>query len=63
MNRIVELKSMANRIIAMRQELFNALKARNTPLPNGQPGEWTHIVNQIGMFSFTGLTRMFFVMC
>lgn len=53
---IAELKGMANRIIAMRKELFNALKSRGTPLPNGQPGEWNHIVNQIGMFSFTGLT-------
>jgi len=53
---IQELKGMASRIIAMRQELFNALKARGTPLPNGQPGEWHHIVDQIGMFSFTGLT-------
>jgi len=53
---IQELKQMASRIISMRHELFNALKARGTPLPNGQPGEWHHIVNQIGMFSFTGLT-------
>eukprot|EP00026_Physarum_polycephalum_P008535 Phypoly_transcript_08623.p1 GENE.Phypoly_transcript_08623~~Phypoly_transcript_08623.p1 ORF type:complete len:419 (+),score=88.08 Phypoly_transcript_08623:52-1308(+) len=53
---VVELKGMANRIIEMRQELCKALKTRGTPLPNGQPGEWTHIVNQIGMFSFTGLT-------
>jgi len=53
---IRELKGMASRIIAMRTELFNALKARGTPLPNGQSGEWVHITNQIGMFSFTGLS-------
>jgi len=51
-----ELKQMAGRIVEMRHDLFNALKAKNTPLPNGQPGEWRHITDQIGMFSFTGLT-------
>jgi aspartate aminotransferase, cytoplasmic len=33
------------------QELFNALQAL------GVPGDWNHILNQIGMFSFTGLTK------
>ncbi|KAL3696196.1 hypothetical protein R1sor_010272 [Riccia sorocarpa] len=47
----VELKSMADRIISMRHELFEALKARQTP------GNWEHILNQIGMFTFTGLSR------
>ncbi|XP_021894948.1 aspartate aminotransferase, cytoplasmic [Carica papaya] len=45
----VELKAMADRIISMRQQLFDALRARGTP------GEWTHIIKQIGMFTFTGL--------
>eukprot|EP01116_Phalansterium_solitarium_P005914 TRINITY_DN1818_c0_g1_i2.p1 TRINITY_DN1818_c0_g1~~TRINITY_DN1818_c0_g1_i2.p1 ORF type:complete len:456 (+),score=136.20 TRINITY_DN1818_c0_g1_i2:122-1489(+) len=45
-----ELKSMADRIIRMRQLLLDALVANSTP------GNWQHIVNQIGMFSFTGLS-------
>ncbi|KAK3845640.1 MAG: aspartate aminotransferase [Linnemannia gamsii] len=44
------LSSMANRIIGMRQALFDEL----TEL--GTPGTWNHIVDQIGMFSFTALT-------
>lgn len=46
----VELKGMADRIIRMRQKLVDALRAA------GAPGGWHHVVNQIGMFSFTGLT-------
>ncbi|KAG9119003.1 Aspartate aminotransferase, cytoplasmic [Ceratobasidium sp. 392] len=46
-----DIKTMAHRIIAMRDELYailtNELKT---------PGKWNHIVDQIGMFSFTGLT-------
>ncbi|KQK09840.1 aspartate aminotransferase, cytoplasmic [Brachypodium distachyon] len=45
----IELKGMANRIISMRQQLFNALNIRGTP------GDWSHIIKQIGMFTFTGL--------
>lgn len=45
-----ELKIMSGRIISMRQALFNELKRLGTP------GDWTHIVSQIGMFSYTGLT-------
>lgn len=44
-----ELKLMADRIISMRQELFDALKTKGTP------GDWSHIIKQIGMFTFTGL--------
>eukprot|EP00002_Diphylleia_rotans_P001573 TRINITY_DN1086_c0_g1_i1.p1 TRINITY_DN1086_c0_g1~~TRINITY_DN1086_c0_g1_i1.p1 ORF type:complete len:408 (+),score=108.20 TRINITY_DN1086_c0_g1_i1:71-1294(+) len=44
-----EVKGMADRINLMRQELFNALKT------NGTPGDWSHVLTQIGMFSFTGL--------
>ncbi|GMN39929.1 hypothetical protein TIFTF001_009166 [Ficus carica] len=45
----IELKAMADRIISMRQQLFDALRARGTP------GDWSHIIKQIGMFTFTGL--------
>jgi aspartate aminotransferase len=46
----VQLKSMADRIISMRTALKGAL------LELGTPGNWDHITDQIGMFSFTGLT-------
>ncbi|GAB4837259.1 Aspartate aminotransferase 3, chloroplastic [Ancistrocladus abbreviatus] len=46
----MELKAMADRIISMRQKLFDALCARGTP------GDWSHIIKQIGMFTFTGLS-------
>ncbi|CAN0900133.1 Aspartate aminotransferase, cytoplasmic [Linum grandiflorum] len=45
----VELKAMADRILSMRQQLFDALSTRGTP------GDWSHILKQIGMFTFTGL--------
>ncbi|RDX79522.1 Aspartate aminotransferase 1 [Mucuna pruriens] len=45
----IELKGMADRIINMRQQLFDALNSRGTP------GDWSHIIKQIGMFTFTGL--------
>ncbi|KAL0327550.1 UNVERIFIED_CONTAM: Aspartate aminotransferase 3, chloroplastic [Sesamum angustifolium] len=45
----IELKAMADRIICMRQQLFDALRSRATP------GDWSHIIKQIGMFTFTGL--------
>jgi len=44
------LKSMAHRIIEMRRLLFDELTRLKTP------GSWNHIVDQIGMFSFTGLS-------
>lgn len=46
----LELKAMADRIITMRKQLFDALCARGTP------GDWSHIIKQIGMFTFTGLS-------
>ncbi|XP_020574476.1 aspartate aminotransferase, cytoplasmic [Phalaenopsis equestris] len=46
---MVELKMMADRIISMRKQLFDTLHERGTP------GDWSHIVKQIGMFTFTGL--------
>ncbi|CAA6672885.1 unnamed protein product [Spirodela intermedia] len=45
----IELKAMADRIISMRTQLHEALLARGTP------GDWSHIIKQIGMFTFTGL--------
>nr|AIT70254.1 aspartate aminotransferase [Grateloupia livida] len=45
-----ELLKMSGRIKEMRLRLRDALIA------NGAPGKWDHIVSQIGMFSYTGLT-------
>jgi len=45
-----ELILMSGRIIEMRHLLHEALVSRGTP------GNWSHIVSQIGMFSYTGLT-------
>ncbi|QRV86060.1 aminotransferase class I and II protein [Ceratobasidium sp. AG-Ba] len=46
-----DIKTMAHRIIAMRDELYKIL---TNDLKT--PGTWNHITDQIGMFSFTGLT-------
>jgi aspartate aminotransferase len=46
----IQLESMATRIIFMRKELLKHFLELKTP------GTWTHIVSQIGMFSFTGLS-------
>ena len=51
LSRCDNMTTMSDRIRSMREELYQALKA------NGTPGSWSHIVQQIGMFSFTGLTR------
>ena len=45
---LTEVKKMADRIITMREQLFNLLIELKTP------GKWDHIKTQIGMFSFTG---------
>jgi aspartate/tyrosine/aromatic aminotransferase len=45
-----ELKVMSGRIFAMRQALYNQLKKLGTP------GTWEHVITQIGMFTFLGLT-------
>ncbi|TCD60529.1 Aspartate aminotransferase, cytoplasmic [Steccherinum ochraceum] len=45
-----DIRTMANRIIAMRKELHRLLTEELKT-----PGNWDHIVNQIGMFSFTGI--------
>ncbi len=44
------IQTMANRIIAMRAGLRERLEKLGTP------GRWDHITEQIGMFSFTGLS-------
>merc|ERR1711988_977024 len=46
-----ELKFMSDRILQMRDMLRKALESKGTP------GTWNHITDQIGMFSFTGLTQ------
>ncbi|XP_051504436.1 aspartate aminotransferase, cytoplasmic-like [Myxocyprinus asiaticus] len=43
------VKTMADRVLLMRAQLKEKLKALGTP------GIWEHITEQIGMFSFTGL--------
>lgn len=45
-----DLAVMSSRLIKMRQALYQELLRLKTP------GTWEHIVNQIGMFSYTGLT-------
>lgn len=44
------IKIMSSRIIKMRKALYDELVALKTP------GTWNHIVDQIGMFSYTGLS-------
>ncbi|KAK2970976.1 hypothetical protein RJ640_027457 [Escallonia rubra] len=59
----VELKAMADRIISMRKQLFDALQAKGMAykllftlvIHVCTPGDWSHIIKQIGMFTFTGL--------
>ncbi|KAJ5263329.1 Aspartate [Penicillium angulare] len=45
-----DLHEMSSRIRSMRQALYEELVSLGTP------GKWEHIVSQIGMFSYTGLT-------
>jgi|Transcript_48791 aspartate/tyrosine/aromatic aminotransferase len=46
-----ELKLMSDRIVSMRGELRKAVESKGTP------GTWKHITDQIGMFTFTGLSK------
>lgn len=46
-----DLVTMSSRIKSMRRALYDELHRLNTP------GTWEHIINQIGMFSYTGLTK------
>lgn len=45
------IRLMSTRIIEMRAALFGQLVALGTP------GAWTHVTEQIGMFSYTGLSE------
>jgi len=47
-----ELKEMADRVLEMRAALRQALEAKNVP----GFSNWKHITDQIGMFSYTGLS-------
>ncbi|GMM33586.1 aspartate transaminase [Saccharomycopsis crataegensis] len=47
-----DLKTMSSRIYSMRVALRDALTNKYKT-----PGNWDHIVKQIGMFSFTGLSK------
>jgi len=47
-----DIQTMAGRIIDMRKELFRLLTEEFKT-----PGNWDHILNQIGMFSFTGINQ------
>ena len=44
-----EVKGMADRIISMRTQLVSNLKKE------GSSHNWQHIIDQIGMFCYTGL--------
>ena len=48
---VAELKAVSERIQKMRKLLYDALVANKTP------GTWDHVIKQIGMFSYTGLTE------
>jgi len=41
---------MSQRIVDMRNALRGAIEAKGTP------GTWNHVTDQIGMFTYTGLT-------
>ncbi|KAF4124104.1 aspartate aminotransferase, cytoplasmic [Geosmithia morbida] len=45
-----DLLTMSGRIKAMRQKVYDEL------LRLGTPGDWSHLVNQIGMFGYTGIS-------
>merc|ERR1712028_287556 len=47
----VELKAMADRILEVRALLRKGLEEKGTA------GSWNHVTDQIGMFSFTGLSQ------
>lgn len=51
-----ELAAAMQRVKGMRVLLRDALHAKGTP-PPGTAKSWDHIVNQIGMFSYTGLNK------
>jgi aspartate aminotransferase len=51
-----DISGMASRIILMREKLYELLTNKLKTPPVG-PNGWDHIIKQIGMFSFTGLSR------
>ena len=53
LNRRENLKGMAKRLIQIRAILREKLEELDTP------GDWSHITQQAGMYSYTGLTRKF----
>lgn len=48
---LAELTLMSKRIMEMRSALRSALEKKGTP------GKWNHVTDQIGMFTYTGLTK------
>jgi aspartate aminotransferase len=48
----MDIRTMAGRIIEMRKELYRLLTEELKT-----PGNWKHITDQIGMFSFTGISE------
>ena len=58
-----ELQGMAHRILEMRAVLYAKLIELKTPVSAllaliWLKGDWKHITNQIGMFSYTGLSKL-----
>jgi len=53
----VELKEMSDRITSMRQALVDELTAIKCPFPSNKFSSWNHIVSQIGMFAYTGMSE------
>ena len=51
-----DIKTMTQRIMAMRQELYRLLTEELKT-----PGNWEHIINQIGMFSYVLPSHSFFI--
>ena len=47
------MKTMAERILQMRNMLYQKLRELGTP------GTWEHIITQSGMFSYTGLNSKY----
>ncbi|KAG7448624.1 aspartate aminotransferase [Guyanagaster necrorhizus] len=46
------IRTMAGRLIEVRKELYRLLTEELKT-----PGNWDHVINQIGMFSFTGISE------
>ncbi|OWM76974.1 hypothetical protein CDL15_Pgr011699 [Punica granatum] len=47
----IELKAMRNRLMSTRQQLYEAL------LQRGTPGDWSHIIKHVGLFTYSGLSE------